>query len=262
MSNPQLTMSLDDAVTEVLGLLFGLELAYDPDYDRYRAIARTLNRATRANALESEWSWYTGVHQVGFAVKDTADVVLPDTMRPRMVGDDAVRLVDENDVIVRWAYFLPRDALHKHADCNLYVSSVRQTLIFSRPFTEAEDGLSIQCPVMREPTMFELPRAQEDPSLPYNEFDQTVRDQQIDFGYPDLIVARAAFMYAQTDPVLQPRVPTLEAGYKDLMYQALERDGRNTVSTYLNPVIVPVESGINPRVVDRNHPHAFNRDWW
>lgn len=54
MQNAEVQMTLDEAVAEVLGQLTGLDLEYDPRLDRYRAITRQLNRATRANALEHE----------------------------------------------------------------------------------------------------------------------------------------------------------------------------------------------------------------
>ena len=45
MSNADVALTLDDAVSEVLSLLTGLDVNYDPEFDRYRTIARTLNRA-------------------------------------------------------------------------------------------------------------------------------------------------------------------------------------------------------------------------
>ncbi len=52
--NPELKLTLDEGIQEVLGLLTGLDMTYDPQYDRYRVIGRMLNRALRANALEHE----------------------------------------------------------------------------------------------------------------------------------------------------------------------------------------------------------------
>ena len=87
-----------------------------------------------------------------------------------------------------------------------------------------------------------------------------VRNQRLDFDNPDVVVARAAFYYAQFDPVLQPRVQTLEAQYKDLMYQLIERDESNTDSPYLNEVIVPVDNGLRPYTTTGHlHPHANGR---
>ena len=253
--NPELNLTLDDAVGEVLGLLTGIDLEYDPTYDRYRAITRQLNRALRANALEREWSWYASVVDVGAAVAGTNAVVLETTMRPRVIGDDAVRLVDADDQIRAWAYFLPRDALHKYQGrgAGLWCSVLRNALLFSRPFTEAENGWRIHVPAMREPTMFRLPEPGETVSA-------EIRDQPIDFAYPDVVIQRAAFFYAQTDPVMQPRVQTLEAQYKDLMYQIIERDERNTDSPYLNDFFVPVQNGLGgDGFLDHNHPHADER---
>lgn len=257
--NPQLTMSLDDAVQEVLGLLVGLDLSYDPDHDRYRTIVRMLNRSLRANALEQEWSWYTGVESVGTVATGVSAITLPDTMRPRIKGDDAVRLV-EDDVIRVWAYFLPRDAIHKYGHrTGLWVASNRQELIFSRRFHEGEAGWDIQCPVMREPAMFDLPQVPDNPTDPLIPFDDAVRNQQIDFGYPDVIVARAAYMYSLTDPVMQPRAQTLEAGYKDLMYQAMERDTSNTDTPFQNEFFVPVQNSIFPESSYRPYPLSDER---
>lgn len=257
--NPQLTMSLDTAVLEVLGLVTGQDLAYDPDQDRYRVVARMLNRAMRANALEREWSWYTGTEVVGTAVEGVASVTIPDTMRPRITGDDAIRLV-QDDRIVEWAYFLPRDAIHKYAHRRgLWVASNRQQLLFSRAFFESEAGLEIQCPVMREPAMFELPILPDSPNAPLVPFDTDVRNQQVDFGYPDVIVARAAYMYSLTDPVMQPRAQTLEANYKDLMYQCIERDTRNTDTPTQNEFFVPVQNSIYPESSYRPYPLADER---
>ena len=105
--------------------------------------------------------------------------------------------------------------------------------------------------------MFVLPDPPEDEFTPVTEVPQVVRDQPIDFPYPDAIVARAAYLYAQTDPVMQPRVQTLEAQYKDIMYQLIERDDRSTDSPYLNEVIVPIQSGLAPTVPHHSHPHAW-----
>lgn len=71
-----------------------------------------------------------------------------------------------------------------------------------------------------------------------------VRKQLIDFPYPDAIITRAAFYYAQTDPVMQPRVPTLEEGMKDIMYQLIERDTQHTETPYSNTFSIPVVSGL------------------
>ena len=258
--NPEVLTTLDDAVMEVLGMLTGLNLTYEPELDRYAAITRQLNRALRANALEAEWSYYNSTEPVGVAAEGENEVWMTITRRPRIINDDAVRLVDDKGVVRRWAYFLPRDAIHKYQHRRgLWVSSVRQTLIFSRPFTNAEDGLEIQLPVMREPIMFRLPKQSEDPEDPLVSVPQEIRDQPVDFAYPDVIVARAAYYVAQSDPVMQPRAQTLESEYKDMMYQLIERDTQNTDSPYLNQFSLPIQPDINGPYRPLGHPGA---DGW
>jgi hypothetical protein len=190
----------------------------------------------------------------GQAQAAASQVWLSPTVRPRIINDDAVRLVDDKGRVVRWAYFLPRDALHKYQDRNweegrLWVSVTKQTLDFSRPFHASEDGLDIQVPVMREPKMFRLPGTG-------TAVAPAIRKQLIDFDYPDVVIARAAYYYAQTDPVMQPRVQTLEAVYKDLLYNLIERDTRNTDSPFVNETIVPVQNGLIPDTFRHWHPHA------
>jgi len=254
MSNPEVRLTLDDAVAEVLGQLTGLDLTYEPEQDRYRAITRQLNRALRANALEHEWSYYSSTISVGQAQEGQTMLWLSPTVRPRIIDDDAVRLIDDEGRAVRWAYFLPRDSLHKYQDRghergNLWVSVTKQELTFSRPFYRAEDGLEVHVPVMREPKMFRLPPT--DTVVPAG-----IRKQLLDFDYPDVVIARAAYFYAQTDPVMQPRVQTLEGNYKDLMYQLVERDTRHTDSAYINETIVPVQAGLYDEIHRHWHPHA------
>lgn len=261
--NEELEFTLDEAVEEVLNLLTGLDLAYSPEFDRYRSIARALNRALRFNALEKEWSWYASVQSVGNAVAGQRDVALPSSVRPRIINDDAVRLVDANGNALRWAYFLPRDAMHKYtARAGLWCSVTRNILSFSRCFSEGEGGLEIQVPVMREPMMFVLPDPPEDPNdTEVVVIPASVRNQPIDFAYPDVIVARAAYLYAQTDPIMQPRVQTLEGQYKDIMYQVIERDERNTDSPFLNDFTVPIQNGLGgpTAMMGHIHPHADER---
>lgn len=249
----ELNLTLDAAVQEVLGLLTGLDLSYDPTLDRYRAITRQLNRALRANALEHEWSYYAATQSLGPAVAGVSAMTIPSNIRPRVINDDAVRLVDEFDQIRVWAYFLPRDALHKYASrSGLWVANVRNTLLLSRAFVDYEAGWDVQLPVMREPTMFRLPDA--GVTVP-----TTIRNQAIDFPYPDVVTLRAAYYYASTDPVMQPRAQTLEAQYKDLMYQIIERDDRNTDAPYLNEFFVPVQNSITPGYLPHSHPHSDER---
>ncbi len=258
--NQDVAMTLDQSVAEVLGILTGLDLSYAPELDRYQSITRALNRALRANALEHEWSFYHSVEDVGTAHAGDQEVALRATVRPRIVSDDAVRLVDRDGKPVVWAYFLPRDALHKYPDRRgLWCAHTRSSLRFSRPFGLGEEGLTIQVPVMREPRMFRLPEQPEDPTLPLVEVPASVRGQLLDYDYPDVVILRAAYFYAQTDPVMQPRVQTLEAQYKDLMYQLIERDDRNTDSPFLNEFFVPITSELGDHGFSHPHPHSDER---
>lgn len=250
MSNPEVQQTLDDAVAEVLGLLTGLDLTYEPELDRYRAITRQLNRALRTNALEQEWSFYASTLNLGQATAGERALLLPANQRPRIINDDAVRLTDAEGHVQRWAYFLPRDALHKYGDREgLWCSVTRRAIEFSRPFFESENGLEVYIPVMREPRMFRLPETGKTVS-------NTIRKQLVDFPYPDAIVAKAAWYYAQTDPVMQPRAQTLEENAKDIMYQLIERDTSNTDTPYQNSFILPLENGLVPSGERHWHPHA------
>ncbi len=258
--NPELTFTLDDAVKDVLGLLTGLNLEYAPELDRYNSVTRQLNRALRSNALEHEWGYYSSMLSAGTSVEGDVNVMLPTDSRPRVTGDDAVRLVNDDGQSVRWAYILPRDAVYKYRHREgLWCSVTRNFVTFSRPLWESEAGLDIQVPVMREPVMFRLPEQPEDPNEPLVTVDQTIRDQPIDFNYPDVVILRAAFYVAQTDPIMQPRVQTLEAQYKDLMYQVIERDDRNTDSPYLNDFFVPVQNSLMGDGFYHMHPHSDER---
>ena len=260
MTNPETLLTLDEAVDEVLGALTGLELRYEPELDRYRAITRALNKALRYNALEQEWGYYSAVASLGPAGVGEQELYLAPSQRVRIINDDAVRLVNDEGHPVVWAYFLPRDALHKYANLRgLWCSVTRSTITFSRPFALDEDGLDVQVPVMREPTMFRLPEQPTDPAQPLVTVPAEIREQPIDFVYPDLIVARAAYFYAQTDPVMQPRVQTLEAQYKDLQYQIMERDSRMTDSPYENAFVVPVQSGITSEHTPTGVPYQPGR---
>ena len=248
--NPEVQQTLDDAVAEVLGLLTGLDLTYEPEFDRYRAITRALNRALRANALENEWSCYASTLNLGSPTAGSKELLLTNVQRPRIINDDAVRLVDSDGHPIVWAYFLPRDALHKYASSSgLWVSVTQLSLLFSRPFHSWEAELEVVIPIMREPVMFRLPATGRPVST-------AIRKQLIDFPYPDVVVARAAYFYAQTDPVMQPRAQTLESGYKDLMYQVIERDTAITDTPYSNSFTLPLENGLVPVGEVHNHPHA------
>lgn len=257
-TNPELAFTLDDAVGEVLGLLTGLDLTYAPEEDRYRAITRQLNRALRANALENEWAHYHSTTSLGAATAGVQEVHLPSSLRPRIIGDDAVRLVDSDGVARVWAYYLPRDALGKYSQrIGLWCSVLKSSIMFNRPFTTGEAELEVMVPVQREPYMFRLPPTPEDPAEPPIAVPTDIRNQEIDFNYPDLITTRAAFFYAQTDPVMQPRAQTLQDEAKDLMYQVIERDNNFTDSPYENPYTIPVQGnlGVGEWQYGPAHPH-------
>ena len=252
--NPNVTMDLETAVREVLGVLTGQTLSYDPDMDRFRAITLHLNRALRSNALEAEWSYYHELIRLGPVTAGARVFVISTDYRYRVINDDAVRFLDADDVPVAWAYFLPRDALHKYARrSGLWASVTRNRLTLSRPVPDELDGHRVEIPVMREPRPFVLP---DDPTAVV---DQDVLDQKVDFDFPDVVTARAAWLYAQTDPVMQPRVQTLEEQYKTLMYQLIERDSANTDMPYQNEIIVPVQNDIYGESTHRPWPVANRR---
>lgn len=256
MTNPELSTTLHQAVQEVIQSLVGLDVEYEPGEPRYNVVVRNLNRALKANALEQEWSYYSEVRSLGNVSAGQKSVILTSSIRPRITRDDAARLLRDGTP-VQWAYFLPRDALHKYEGRQgLWCSSTKRSIDFSRPFTAGEHGLELQIPAMREPLLFETPELGDDP-------DTTPRLlQMVDFPYPDLIIGRAMYYYAQADPVMQPRVPTLEGDYKDLMYQLIERDDSNTDSPYLNDFFVPVMGSLHEGMSYGNHPHADDRRSW
>jgi len=263
MPNPQTEMTLDDAVDEVLGHLTGLDLSYSPEYDRYRAIARQLNRALRSMALEHEWSYYSDIEHAGDVQDGMTELYLRSSVRPRIVGDDSVRFVSKEDgQPFAWAYIVPRDALHKYLDRDgLRVSFTRNTVTFSRPLTGALVGQEIHIPVMREPRMFEIPKPPEGDDVALEPIDPDVRTQIVDFDFPDVVILRAAYYVAQSDPVMQPRVMSLEAQYKDLMYQLVERDQRHTDNPYLNEFELPIDGSLlgGGQYGRHRHPHADTR---
>ena len=248
--NPEVQINLQEAVNEVLVTLTGMDLDYVSEFDRFRTITHMLNRALRGNALEQEWGYYASTTSLGAVQEGDTEFYIPSNLRPRIINDDAVRLVDEHDHAVVWAYFLPRDALHKYAmKRKLWCSITKQQLLLSRPITADEAGLDLQIPTMREPTMFKLP-----------DFGEAVAPgilaQLIDFNYPDLIILRAAYYYAQVDPVLQPRAQQLQEDYKSLMYQVVERDNSFTDTPYLNTFKLPVENGVMSVDLEHWHPHT------
>lgn len=239
--NSDVTMTLEEAVLDVLSILTGQTLRYDPDKDRFRAITKALNRALRSNALEANWSYYHTVVRIPLttAMVGTSTFTITTDYRFRIISDDAVRILTTDDEPVAWAYFLPRDALHKYRNRGgLWCSVTRNVLTLSRPLPSAADGMTMEIPVMREPVPFRLPS---DPTVDADPF---VLAQELDFDFPDMVIARAAWLYAQTDPLMQPRVQTLEEQYKDLMYQLIERDTAFTDTPYQNEILVPVQGDI------------------
>lgn len=257
MANQEVQLTLDEGVAEVLSTLTGLDLQYEAELDRYQSITRMINKALRDTALEAEWACYASTEDVGPAVAGERVVYLRSSLRPRINPDDAVRLVFEGRP-VEWAYFLPRDALSKYdAKGGLRVSIVRNELQFSRPFSTAEDGMTIEVPVQREPIQFRLPAQPADPNADRVPVPQEIRDQLIDFDYPDLVIARACYLYAQTDPLWQPRVQTLEAQYKDRMYQLTARNNQHNDSPYVNRTILPMQGSLYSYPAgSHRHPHA------
>lgn len=260
--NPDVSMTLEEAVRDVLSILTGQELNYDPDMDRFRAIVKHLNRALRSMALESEWSFYHTVERIDLtgAAQDMTFTITTD-YRFRVISDDAVRIIDvndpENEYTVAWAYFLPRDALHKYRNRGgLWCSVTRNILTLSRPLSAvagATDGMVMEIPLQREPVPFRLP------ADPTEDADPLVLAQELDFDFPDVVIARAAWLYAQTDPLMQPRVQTLEEQYKDMMYQLIERDTAFTDAPDQNEIIVPVQNDIYGESTWRPWPVANRR---
>ena len=256
MVNRDVTLTLREAVDEVFSTLTGLDLTYDPQQDRFISVARHLNRALRMIALENEWSYFSSTEEAGVAVAGVEAIELNSKLRPRIINDDAVRLVTDQGVVRRWAYFLPRDAIFKYGNrAGLWAAVTRTTLQFSRPFSLDEAGLHVMVPVMREPKMFKLPTAGENLS-------NQVLNQMLDFDYSDLVVAKAAQLYAETDPLMQPRVQSLEGRYKDLMYQLVERDTQSSDSPFLNDYPIPMLASLDGSYSDpltHGHPHADER---
>lgn len=308
-----MTMTLDECVGEVLNHLTGLDLHYIPELDRYRSITKQLNRALRLLATEHEWSHYSAVEDMGTVSAGQESIHLRSSRRPRIITDDSVRLVDDKNNIHMWAFYLPRESLHKHRGrTGLWVAQTRNELTFSRPISSREDGLRAMVPVMRPPREFIQPATRENledlttpplplpegaeliqlrnfhnpdiveewvsiPGLPPYEFSNpeaslaqqeytpaAIKTQVLDFPYPDLVILRAAFQYAQTDPVMQPRVQTLEGQYKDVFYNLVERDTNHTDNTYVNDYHVPIQSSLsgNPYRGPHAHPHSDERNYY
>lgn len=256
--NPETTMTLEEAVSEVFVRLTGLTLDRDPNYDRWKTAVSHLNRALRENAMDHEWSCYVTTENVGKLQPGQRTIRLRSSVRPKMIDDDAVQLHDEHGHAVAWAYFLPRDSLHKYAHRRgLWASVVGRDVHLSRPLQGGELELDVVVPVIREPRQFRLPKKHVGHSAP---IPQSILRQQVDFSNVDVIIARAAWTMAQFDPVMQPRVQTLEEQYKTNMYALVERDTRATDTPYQNEFFVPVQGGLTPSYGGfHGHPHADER---
>jgi len=264
--NPDVLLTLKEGVQEVLNILTGLDLEYDPTLDRFRSITSCINRSLRTNALDHEWSYYSSLENIGLAVSGTRNAYLRGSVRPRLIGGDSIQL-KADDRTVLWAYSMVRDenAKYEWRD-GLWYTVVGSEIQFSRPFNLAEDGLDIWVPVMREPRRINLtiiPPAEDDPEGVAT-IDPLELEQKIDFDYPDIIIMRAAWEYAQSDPLYQPRVQTLEQRVKNMMYNLVERDDSHTDAPFLNEWSLPIQSSVNggssPTVIG-THPHADERDW-
>lgn len=306
-------MTLDDAVGEVLNYLTGMDLHYVAELDRYRSIARTLNRALRLVATEHDWACYSALEELGTVTAGQREIVMRRSRRPRIIHDDSLRLIDSKNRIREWAYFLPRESLHKYQTRpGLWVASTENRLEFSRPIHSGEDGLRAVIPVMRDPRQFTIPATldsvealqtdgQHPPEVlqkviqlrnfhnpeiieewvvdeseaPYaftspesslaklELTPEQVRLQRLDHSNPDLIVLKAAFLYAQTDPVMQPRVQTLEEQYKDQFYALTERNTRHTDEPYRNDFVLPIQGSLRDGYNNHApHPHSDERRFY
>lgn len=262
--NPEIEMTLDEAVQSVLVLLTGLDVTQVPEFDRYYVVTNSLNRALRANSLEVEWSYYSGVENVGRLRAGDRGFTLSRSLRPRLQGDDACRLVDRNGDARGWAYALPRESLHKYSGRNgLWFSVTRREVSFSRAIRSDEAGLELELPVMRAPIAFRLPKRGPDPRDTVPKVPAEIREQIVDFDWPDLIVMRAAMYFAMSNALYQPRVQMLEDQHKDMMYQLKERDESHTDSPFQNEFILPMQSDIygGQTSVGHMHPHADERSY-
>lgn len=304
-----MTMTLDEAVGEVLNYLTGYDLHYIAELDRYRSITRTLNRALRLCATEHEWACYASVLDMGEVYEGQTEITLSRSKRPRIITDDSVRLVDSNNNIHMWAYYLPRESLHKRQGrAGLWVASTDNKIEFSRPISSGLAGLRALVPVMREPRQFMIPATfdskedldadgQEDPLVlekivqlrNYHNPDiveewviddseapylytspesslaalaltpAQIRLQPLDHSSPDLIILRAAALYAATDPVMQPRKQDLDNSYKQLFYALTERDTNHSDEPDRNDFFVPIQGSLYGSPGAHAHPHSDER---
>ena len=264
MINPEVNKTLDECVAEVLAILTGQDLEYQPELDRYQVICRFLNMAVRRNALDHEWSYYSSVESIGKMPAGTQEIYLRPSIRPRLIGGDSLQLRNSHDQTILWAYSMARDEIAKYVHRRgLWYSPTRSTIYLSRALNSAEAELEIWVPVMREPIQFKLPSPPVDPDVEFV-VPAEVREQPLDFDYPDVVIARAAYMYSLADPVMQPRAQTLESEYKDLMYQLVERDTSFTDTPFQNEWVVPIMNSIDGGSTPghfNTHPHADERGW-
>src|SRR5690606_5023267 len=102
-----------------------------------------------------------------------------------------------------------------------------------------------------------LPPHPENPEDPIDAVPDEVREQLLDFSYPDVVLLRAAYYVAQSDPIMQPRAMALEEQMKDLYYALNERDDRNTDAPFQNEWLLPIQSNLHGTTnQDYHHPHA------
>lgn len=246
-----ITMSLREAVNEVHNILTGLDLVYEDRFDIFHATVRQLNRSLRTVALEDEWAWYTEDVDGGTTTVGQTTVELDAAYRPRITQDDAVRLVNSDGLVVRWAYYLPRESLGKYLyRPELRVASTRNQLLFNRPLQQAEAGLGVVIPAMREPRQTRLPESG-------NRLSDAELSRALDCEHPDLVVAHAAWQISMSNPLYQPRAQTLEGAYSDLKYALMERNTNHSDS--------PLRNNFTPSYGDpylgmsHNHPHSDRR---
>ena len=108
--------------------------------------------------------------------------------------------------------------------------------------------------------MFQLPPQPKLPNQAQPAIPTSLLTQEIDFDYPDLVIAKAAYFYAQSDPVEQPRVQQLDQEYKSLFYALNEQEDRSTDLPFLNEFTVPIQGNIyDTSSWDMHHPHSDER---
>ena len=245
------SMSLKDAVNEVHNILTGLDLTYEDRYDVFHATVRQINRSLRSVALEDEWAWYTEDADLGTTTEGQTEVDLMASYRPRVQQDDAVRLVNSDGHVVVWAYYLPRDSLNKYLyKPELRVAFVRNQIVFSRPIQLYESGLQIIVPAMREPRQTKIPD-------PGQRMTDAELNRALDFEYPDMIIAHAAWQISMSNPVYQPRAQTLEEGFKEYKYSLTERNTNHSDSPLRNNFVPSY--GDPYLTTPHRHPHSDRR---